>query len=80
MEENIRMTEMDDKGCMLLIEAVVRRAADDYLAAMRRRRSRRSAARMREAASFFRSDYFSRLTGADGNQMLEMIRKEGVRK
>lgn len=80
MEQNSAYTEMDDNGCRLLIEAVVRRAADDYLAAMRRRRSRKTAARMREAASFFRSDYFRSLTGTDGEQVLEMIRKEGVRK
>ena len=70
----------DENGFRLLAEAIVRRAANDYLSALRRRRSRRNAARMREITGFFRSDYFYRLTGADGEQMLEVIRKEAERK
>ena len=68
--------ELYDSGCMLLIEAIVRRAAEDHLAALGRRQDRRTAARIRETAAFFRSDYFSRLTGMQGSRILEMILRE----
>ena len=69
-----------DSGCLSLIEAIVRQAAQDYLFAARRRKNRRAAARMREAAGFFRSDYFRRLTGTDGEYLLKRIQKEAKRK
>ena len=68
--------ELNDRGCMRLIEAIVRRAAQDHLAALRRRPGRRTAALLRETSAFFRSDYFSRLTGTRGAKMLEMIVRE----
>ncbi len=68
--------ELFDSGCISLIEAIVQQAARDYLYAAKGRKSRRTAARMREAAGFFRSDYFRRLTGTDGAYILERIRKE----
>ncbi len=80
MEQHRKHTDLLEENCRLLVEAIVRRAAGDYLAAMRRKRSRKSAARMREVAGFFRSDYFRRLTGADGELLLEKIRKEAERK
>lgn len=72
--------ELYDIGCMRLIEAIVRRAAEDYLAALRRLPDRRAAARAREVSAFFRSAYFSRLTGVQGETLLRKIRKEAERK
>lgn len=66
----------DSAGCMQLIEAVVRLAAEDYLRAVRRLPRPGAKAAVREITAFFRSDYFLRLTGADGRKILEHIRKE----
>ena len=71
--------ELYDRGCMLLIEAIVRRAAEDHLSALRRRPGRITAARLAETSAFFRSDYFSRLTGMRGEQLLGKIVKEAER-
>ena len=76
MTQKSRSPEFFDSGCISLIEAIVKQAARDYLLAARGRKSRRAAARMREAAGFFRSDYFRRLTGTDGDCILDRIRKE----
>ena len=79
-QEHRGRPELYDSGCMLLIEAIVRRAAEDYLNALRHLPNRRAAARVREITAFFRSGYFSRLTGVQGENLLRRIRKEGVRK
>ena len=79
MKQKNRNPEMFDSGCVRLIEAIVRQAAKDYLRAAKCRNSRRRAARMREAAGFFRSDYFRRLTGTDGEKILKRIRKEALK-
>ena len=76
MIQNIIDQELFDSGCLSLIEAIVCQAAKDYLHAAKRRNNRRSQTRMREAARFFRSAYFRRLTGTDGKQILKQIRKE----
>ena len=68
--------ELYDAGCMCLIEAVVRRAAEDYLSALRRLPRRKAASRLRETEAFFRSDYFCRLTGVQGDRLLRRIREE----
>ena len=68
--------ELYDSGCIRLIEAIVRRAAEDHLAALRRAPNRRALARMRETAGFFRSDYFCRLTGLQGDRLLRKIVEE----
>ena len=80
MNQNTMNPELSDSGCLSLIEAIVGQAARDYLNAARSRKSRRAAARMREAAGFFRSDYFRRLTGTDGELILKRIQKEAERK
>ena len=72
--------ELYDIGCMRLIEAIVRRAAEDYLAAVRRLPDRKAAARVRETTAFFRSAYFSRLTGVQGEHILREIQKEAEKK
>ena len=79
-QEHRDRPELYDSGCMLLIEAIVRRAAEDYLNALRRLPNRKAAARIREITAFFRSDYFSRLTGVQGENLLRRIRKEGMGK
>ena len=79
-QEHRDRPELYDSGCMLLIEAIVRRAAEDYLNALRRLPNRRVAARIREITAFFRSDYFSRLTGVQGEALLRRIRKEWMQK
>lgn len=68
--------ELYDSGCACLIEAIVRRAAEDHLAALRRVPNRRALARVKETARFFRSDYFCRLTGIQGDRLLEKIVEE----
>ena len=64
-----------DSGVIRLIEAIVRQAAKDHLAALRRH-DRKGAARLRETRAFFRSVYFSRLTGISGEHLLQRIEKE----
>ena len=64
-----------DSGVIRLIEAIVRQAAKDHLAALRRR-DRKGAARLRETRAFFRSAFFSRLTGISGEHLLQRIEKE----
>ena len=79
MEQNRQTCDpaaMDSAGCMRLIEAVVRLAAEDYLRAFRRLPRPGAKAQIRETTAFFRSDYFLRLTGADGNRILAKIKEE----
>ena len=64
-----------DSGVIALIEAIVRQAAKDHLAALRRH-DRKGAARLRETRAFFRSAYFSRLTGISGEHLLQRIEEE----
>ena len=64
-----------DSGVIRLIEAIVRQAAKDHLAALRRH-DRKGAARLRETRAFFRSAYFSRLTGISGEHLLQRIEEE----
>lgn len=80
MDRKNRTDEFYDSGCIALIEAVVKQAAKDYLQALRSLKSRKRAARIRETAGFFRSAYFRRLTGMNGNRLLEQIRKEEAKK
>lgn len=80
MTQKHRNPEFYDSGCISLIEAIVKQAAKDYLHAARNRKSRKAAARVREITGFFRSAYFRRLTGTDGEYILERIRKEAEEK
>lgn len=75
-----RSPEFYDSGCLSLIEAIVCQAARDYLLAAKCRNNRLRATRMREAAGFFRSAYFRRLTGTDGEYILKQIQKEAEQK
>ena len=76
MDTNRRNTDaLDDEGCRLLMEAIVRQAVEDRLRALRRQ-DRAGLKRLRETESFFRSEYFRRLTGLDGRKILQLIRKE----
>ena len=67
---------LNDDGCRALVEAVVRQAVWDHMCALRRRHSRAAAERAGETERFFRSDYFTRLTGVNGEVILRLIRKE----
>ena len=75
-KEHRERPELYDNGCMRLIEAIVRRAAEDYLAAAKRLPDHRAAGRIRETTAFFRSSYFSRLTGVQGAHILRALQKE----
>ncbi len=61
-----RAALLDDKGCLLLIEAVIRQAVEDY----------GSAKWMNEVESFFRSEYFHLMTGVKGDRFILLMRKE----
>lgn len=78
MEQETRRNrpELYDSGCISLIEAIVRKAAEDHLAALRRLPRRSAAGRLRETAAFFRSEYFCRLTGMQGDRLLRKITEE----
>ena len=67
---------LDDEGCRLLIEAIVRQAVEDHVGALRDLPARRAACRLAETNRFFLSDYFRGLTGMDGKRILRLIRKE----
>ena len=70
---------MED-GWELLIQAVVLQAAEDYRLARQvlRRRPDRETARLmvRDVERFFRSEWFTRITGLDGNEILEKLKGE----
>ena len=66
--------ELDGEGCHALIDAVVRSAVEDYAAALRRT-GPAALRKQEEAESFFRSEYFRRLTGMDGPRIIRMVRK-----
>ena len=71
---------MED-GAELLVQAIVLQAMEDYRRARRilsRRPDRESARLMvRDVERFFRSVWFSCLTGLDGKEILERLKGEG---
>ena len=67
---------LDDEGCRLLIEAIIRQAVEDHIDALRQLPASRAAGRVAETKRFFLSDYFRDLTGLDGKRILSLIRKE----
>ena len=70
---------MED-GAELLVQAIVLQALEDYRRARRilRRRPDRESARLmvRDVERFFRSAWFSCLTGLDGSKVLERLKGE----
>ena len=68
--------DLDDEGCLKLIEAIVRLAAEDWFWAARHPGGRSARARLKEAEAFFRSGYFRRLTGFRGEDVMAILRKE----
>lgn len=70
---------MED-GFEVLVRAVVLQALEDYRCARRilRRRPDRESARLmvRDVERFFRSAWFSCLTGLDGRKVLERLKGE----
>lgn len=69
----------DDKGCLLLIEDVIRQAIADHLHALRTLPDPEARERLKETEAFFRSERFRRLTHFDGEKVLRMLRKETSR-
>jgi hypothetical protein len=69
-----------EDGWELLIQAVVLQAAEDYRLARQvlRRRPDRETARLmvRDVERFFRSEWFTRITGLDGRTILEKLKGE----
>ena len=70
---------MED-GYEALVQAIVLQAMEDYRRASRsllRRPDRASArAMIRDVEQFFRSMWFVRITGLDGNEILEKLKGE----
>ncbi len=70
---------MED-GYEALVQAIVLQAMEDYRRASRslRRRPDRASARamIRDVEQFFRSMWFVRITGLDGNEILEKLKGE----
>ena len=66
----------DDECCWLLVEAIVRQAVEDHICALRRLPSPSAVKRLKDTETFFRSDYFRRLTNLSGEQILRLIREE----
>ena len=68
---------MED-GAELLVQAIVLQALEDYRRARRilLRRPDREAARLmiRDVERFFRSEWFTRITGLDGRTILEKLK------
>ncbi len=67
---------LDDDGCHLLINAVVRQAVEDHYHALRHLPDPGARRRLKETTAFFRSEYFFLLTGLNGRKILDLIRKE----
>lgn len=70
---------LDDDGCHLLIQAVVRQAVEDHYHALLHLPDPDARRCLKETAAFFRSEYFYLLTGLDGRKILDLIRKEADR-
>ena len=61
-----RSGSLDDGGCRLLVEAIIRQAVEDYA----------RAEWAGEAEAFFRSEHFRVLTGLNGEAFLRLVWKE----
>ena len=64
------MKELDMQGCFYLVEAMVKAASDDYL------KSPADSAVHKDAEKFFKSKYFTNLTGHDGRYVLKRLDKQ----
>lgn len=62
--------ELDTHGCLALVEAMVKAASDDFL------KSPADSEVSEDAAKFFRSKYFTTLTGVDGKIVLKQLEKQ----
>lgn len=63
-------SELDTQGCLSLVEAIVKQARADVVNA-----KPGSVVRV-DAENFFRSEYFTGLTGFDGKPMLKVLQEE----
>lgn len=62
--------ELDTQGCLALVEAMVKVASQDFLTAPAGSKVSEDAVR------FFKSKYFTTLTGADGKAVLKRLEKQ----
>ncbi len=74
------MQYIDDNGVNNLIYGIVKKAVDDWKQA-KKRLAKNPAAKQAEwmvtdCEAFFRSDYFTNLTGMDGEEFLELLKKD----
>lgn len=74
----IRLSEMQDEGCIRLLEAVVVRAAEDFMLgrAYEIKHPGQASALRAEVEGFFRSRWFHKLTGLHGGYVLRKLYKE----
>lgn len=76
------MQYIDDNGVNNLIFAIVKKAVDDWKNAKKRlgKNPKNATAQgiVIDCECFFRSDYFTNLTGMDGEEFLERLRKESL--
>lgn len=62
--------KLDTQGCLALVEAMVKAASQDFLTAPAGSKASEDAVR------FFKSKYFTTLTGADGRTVLKRLEKQ----
>lgn len=74
----IRLSEMQDEGCIHLLEAIVVRAAEDFMLgrAYELKHPGQTSALRVEVEQFFRSRWFHKLTGLHGGYVLRKLYKE----
>lgn len=63
-------SELDTNGCLRLVEAIVKQARADVVNA------KPGSVVRRDAENFFRSEYFTGLTGFDGKPLLKALQDE----
>lgn len=70
-DENYKVPyELDNAGCQRLVEAIVKQARMDVL------NSKPGSVVRTDAENFFRSEYFTLLTGFDGKPMVKVLQDE----
>ena len=77
MSQGIGQTDaLNDRGCLLLAEAIILRAKDDYLYALRHPSRKNAGLLLEDTEAFFRSELFSRLARISGEALIRSIREE----
>lgn len=80
--ERLKAEDLNDEGCLRLIEAIVGSAADEWrncrLALALEPNDRRNREHMDYLEKFFRSEYFHDLTNLDGESVLKKLESDWV--